>query len=434
MGLLLSACGSDSLGDGLTATYPANPAPTEITVWSWGAGLKGLQANLPAFNRADPGIKVNLVEVRQSEIYEKLDAGLLAGGVGLPDVVQVETERLDYFTTKFPEGFVDLKSWAGKYEGQFDPLKWATVKRIGRIRALPWDSEPVGLFYRADLFQKAGIDPARLQTWDDFVEAGGRLTRLDPKFKLMAFNPDDDTLFRMMMFEQGASYFTQDNKINLTSPEAIRSLTLIKKMYEGGLLLAAQPPDLLSDLRGNQAASYVANASWAATLQANAPEMAGKWDVMPLPAMTVGGNHTVSLGGSMLAALRTGKSQEAASAFMEYCLANKDTQNLMLRQFGLLPSFLPAYDNAFYSTPQPYFNNKPIWQFFAREVPQLKLIYYTKDFEQATDTAAVAQLLALIQIDPTQALLRQSNDLKDLTAREVIKPGTSPTPNPGTRS
>jgi lactose/L-arabinose transport system substrate-binding protein len=205
-------------------------------------------------------------------------------------------------------------------------------------------------------------------------------------------------------------------------------------MYEGGLLLAAQPPDLLSDLRGNQAASYVANASWAATLQANAPEMAGKWDVIPLPAMTVGGNHTVSLGGSMLAALRTGKSQEAASAFMEYCLANKDTQNLMLRQFGLLPSFLPAYDNAFYSTPQPYFNNKPIWQFFAREVPQLKLIYYTKDFEQATDTATVAQLLALIQIDPTQALLRQSNDLKDLTAREVVKPGTSPTPNPGTRS
>jgi lactose/L-arabinose transport system substrate-binding protein len=288
---------------------------------------------------------------------------------------------------------------------------------------MPWDSGPVGLYYRADLFQKAGIEVSTIQTWDDYLKAGQRLQALDPKLKLLAFYPNDDTLFRVLMSQQGASYFTQDGKINLTSPEALRALNLIKQMYTAKLLSTVSDPNgIIPALRTNEAASYVAPATWATTLQDNAPEMTGKWDIMPIPTMPEAVGRSANLGGSMLAALRTGKNQEAASAFIEYCLANKANQNLMLKQAGLLPSFLPAYEDPFYNSPQPFFNNRPIWQFFAREVGQLKLAYYTKDFELASDAATTAQLLALLRLEPYQALQKKANDLKDLTSREVFKP------------
>jgi len=145
--------------------------------------------------------------------------------------------------------------------------------------------------------------------------------------------------------------------------------------------------------------------------------------VLPLPALVQAGERSASLGGSMLAVLRTGKNQEAASAFTEYCLATKENQNLMLRQFGLFPSYFPAYDDLLYSSPQPYFNNEPIWQFFADQVRQLKPVNYTHDFEAAAAAANTAQLLALVKLDPAQALQKKANDLKEQTAREVFKLG-----------
>ncbi len=420
LALLMAACGE------VATETPPSPTPAtirgEITVWSWGANLKGLQANLAGFNRLYPGLKISLTEMRPPEIYEKLDAGLMAGGVGLPDVVQIETERLDFFTTKFREGFADLRSWASKYDGQFDPLKWSTVQRVGRTRALPWDSSPAGLFYRADLFRQAGIDLAKIETWNDFIEAGQRLQATKPDMKLLAFNPNDDALLRVLMSLQGASYFTLDNKINLSSPEAARALTLIKRLYSEGLLLSVTGEnEALAAVQANRVASYVAGPSWITLLQNNAPEMSGKWEVLALPAVTAGGGRSANLGGSMLAQMRTGKNQDAAAAFIEYCLANKENQNLMLTQAGLLPSFLPAHEDSFYFSRQPYFNNKPVWQFFAREVRQLKIAYYTKDFELASDAATTAQLMSLIKVEPALALQKKVGDLKDATSREAVK-------------
>ncbi len=416
-------------GEAITSTVAPSPTvktsaqPTEIKVWATLQGAKGLEAVLPSFSRANPNIKVNLTAFSQEEIHEKLDAGLLAGGVGLPDVVQVENERFEYFITKFPEGFADLKNWANRYREQFDASKWQLVQRIGRIRGLPWNSGPVGLFYRIDLFQQAGINPASIETWDDFIQAGERLKKINPATKLLTLNADSDSLFRSMLTQQGVNYFTYDGKISLNAPEAIRALTLIRRMYNAGLLQIVNGEEkVIPALIQNQATAYVAPADWAGTLPEIAPQLAGKWEVMALPAIRAGGGRSANLGGSMLAVLRTGKNQEAAASLVEYALTNPEMQNTMLKTAALLPSFLPAQNADFYNSPQPYFNNKPIWQFFAREINQLKPFYYTKDYNLAADAAANAQLMAIFRTDPEQALLKKANDLKELTAREVVKP------------
>ena len=40
---------------------------------------------------------------------------------------------------------------------------------------MPWESGPVQLLYRTDIFEQYGIDPTSLVTWDDFIAAGEKL-------------------------------------------------------------------------------------------------------------------------------------------------------------------------------------------------------------------------------------------------------------------
>ncbi len=422
LSFLLAACARNS--SPTASSTPTLPrSSNELTIWAWGAGLKGLQVTLNNFSQLQPELKITLVPISPPEIYQKLDAGLLAGGVGAPDLVEIETERLDFFTAKYPEGFTDLKSWAAKYEGQFQALQWGLVQRIGRTRALPWFSGPVGLFIRADLFEAAGIKASTIATWDDFLKVGRQLQLTFPNLKALVLNPQEDALLRSLMEEQGVSYFSPEGKINLAAPEAVRALTLIKKLYaENFLLTVNSPAKLISALREGQAAAYLAGVSFVPILEEMVPEMAGKWEVIPLPAIGATDNHTANLGGAVLALLRTSKNPEAGAAFMEYALANKVNQNIMLSQAGLLPSFLPAYESDIYASSRPFFNQKPFWQFFASEARRMNTSYFTKDFVLASDGASIAQLLSLIKLDPGQALQKKANDLKDATGRELNKP------------
>ena len=42
----------------------------------------------------------------------------------------------------------------------------------GKVYAVPWDVGPCGVFYRRSIFEKYGIDPEKIETWEDYINAG----------------------------------------------------------------------------------------------------------------------------------------------------------------------------------------------------------------------------------------------------------------------
>lgn len=452
VGLILAACGdatstpapattaaattaaaTTAAGGGAATTAAASSGGTqlkgdpnlkgEVTVWGWNVAAKSLQANIEGFNKLYPNVKVTVPDIGQKDVYDKLTTGLAAGGSGLPDVVQVESDHMDVYTSRFPEGFADLTDRASKYEKDFDPSKWAQSKAKGKIRSIPWDSGPTGIFYRVDMFEKAGVDASKIETWDDWIEAGKKVQAANPGVKLMAIDfTNDDALYRQLLNEMGAFYFTEDGKINLNSPESVKAMTIIKKLNDAGLLLNAPGWDgLVSGMKNGQVASQLFGVWWSGTIQDSAPESKGKWDVIQMPAVEKGGNRAANLGGSTLAIIKNTKNLDAAWAFVEYCLATKEGQNTMMKKFGIWPSYTPAYDDPFYTAPQPFFNNKPIWQLFSKEIPQIKPAYYTKDYTVAQTVANSVQAQILNGTDPAQALQKGTDDLKNQTGRDIAK-------------
>ena len=395
----------------------------DVTVWGWNVAAKSLDANVAGFNKLYPNVKVTVQDLGQANVYDKLTTGLAAGGTGLPDVVQVESDRMDVYTTQFPEGFADLTEKASKYEKDFDPSKWAQSKPKNKVRSIPWDSGPSGVFYRTDMFTKASVDASKIETWDDFIDAGKKVQAANPGVKMIAMDyTKDDNLFRQILSQQGAYYFTADGKINLNSAEAVNAMTIIKKLKDADLLLNASGWDgLVSSNKSGKVATQTFGVWWSGTISTEAPELKGKWDVILMPAVTKGGSRASFLGGSTLAIPAKSKNQDAAWAYVEYALATKEGQNTMLKQFGIWPSYIPAYSDPFYTAPQEYFNNKPIWKLFADEIPLLKPAAFTSDNNKGLAVMADAQGAVLSGTDPVAALKTAADQLKQQTGRELAK-------------
>ncbi len=406
------------------AAMAVNPnVKGDITVWGWNVAAKSLDGNVAGFKKIYPNVNVKVQDIGRLDVYDKLTTGLAAGGAGLPDVVAIESDHMDTYTTKFPEGLTDLTDRASKYEKDFDPSKWAQSKAKGKIRSIPWDSGPAGIFYRADMFQKASVDANAIETWDDFIEAGKKVQAANPGVKMVAIDyTKDDNLFRMILNQQGGYYFNQDGKITLNSPEAVTAMGIIKKMKDADLLMNISGWDgVVGANKNSKVATQVFGVWWSGTIMSEAPDQKGKWDVILLPAVTKGGSRASNLGGSTLAIPKSTKNLDAAWAFVEYSLATTEGQNNIIKNFGIWPSYIPAYSDPFYNAPQAYFNNKPIWQIFTKEIPQIKSVFYTSDNDKGLSVAADAQGAVLGGTDPAQALQKAADTLKNQTGRELAK-------------
>src|SRR5699024_8436239 len=230
---LLAACGSSDDSSDLKdfEDLDSEDISGDITVWSWNEAADALDAAVEGFNEEYPDVDVTVEKIGHDDVNDKLTTGLASGGgSGLPDVVTLESDSIDTYINKFPEGFVNL-SEAGfdQYEGDFSKSKVDPAKNEeGDFIAMPWDMGPVGVFYRKDYFEKADVDPDSIKTWDDYIEAGEKIK--DETDAKMTFVEDDQNRYRAMLNEQGGSYFDEDGKITVNSEESLNVMSALEEM------------------------------------------------------------------------------------------------------------------------------------------------------------------------------------------------------------
>ena len=137
----------------------------EITVWSWDIAAKALEANIPGFNKLFPNVKVKVLDIGNQATYDRGLAGCAAGGGDLPDVYSVENNEAEVFWARFPNCFTDLNTLqpaASTLRNQFPAFKWTELTVGNKVFAMPWDSGPVVMFYRRDIYSQAGVNSATM--------------------------------------------------------------------------------------------------------------------------------------------------------------------------------------------------------------------------------------------------------------------------------
>jgi lactose/L-arabinose transport system substrate-binding protein len=424
VGIALAGCAAGGVPAGGSAVVLDADAKLdgEITVWSWDVGAVALERLAADFEKAHEGTTENVVDVGYDNAYDKMSVGFQAG-TGLPDVVTIETDAAPGYITQFPKGMLDLNPILGDDEADFDPFKWSAGSNAeGSLRIAPWDSGTVALYYRTDIIEQAGVDIEAVQTWDDLI-AAGKVIKDKTGHTLLSTDIAAGGGFQMLLQQLGEGLFNDAGEITLDSPDAVRVLTMLQEMSDAGLIKNVTGWDgRVTSAKDGDSAVTAEAVWWIGTLQGDAPELSGKYAVLPLPAFDEGGTRTSNNGGSGLAVPAQAKNPQLAAAFVDFVLADADNQSSMMTNEGLFPSYLPALESDYFSEPVEYFSGQPVYETFADLTGQIPPIVYTSDSAEATDIVANAVSAAVLNgADPATVLADAAKQLSTSTGREVAK-------------
>jgi sn-glycerol 3-phosphate transport system substrate-binding protein len=158
------------------AAFASAKKPVEVTFWNTmtRANAQWLTKTVQTFNASQHDVHVKLLAIpTYLDALTKYKAGLTTGN--LPDLVQLEETTvqvmLDSQSTIPMQACVDADNYSLT---DFVPRATAYYSTGGVLRAMPWSvSNPV-LFYDANAFRKAGLDPNRPPRTFAEVEAYSR--------------------------------------------------------------------------------------------------------------------------------------------------------------------------------------------------------------------------------------------------------------------
>ncbi|WP_299723534.1 ABC transporter substrate-binding protein [Devosia sp.] len=346
-----------------------------VAIWSWNTGASSLKAVIPGFNAGEPDVAVTMEDLNSDQIFEKVQASCAAGGVGLPDIVSLQGAQAKSIFSQYPDCFVDLRAlgYTDEVQSGFPEFKRAELEANGVPYAMPWDTGPVVVFYRRDFYEEAGVDPATIKTWDDFIAAGLKVAEANPGVVMTQGNLNGDSeWFNMIANEQGCGYFSPDGQsISITQPGCVAALDALKSMVDAGVLTAAAWDEKLQSIKAGTVASQVYGGWYEGGIRSAAPEQSGEWGVYEMPSLTADGRHAANLGGSALAIPSASANKEAAYGYLTYALGTNAGQVTMLKEFGLVPSLISALDDPYVSQGQEYWGGQAVWSDILATLPRI---------------------------------------------------------------
>jgi lactose/L-arabinose transport system substrate-binding protein len=361
------------------------PKPTgKITVWGWKAAMDVIRNSgvLADFQKEYPDIEVEIVEYAPADVYQKLPLALSAG-TGAPDVSLVENSHLAQLVDL--GGLADLTERVTPYLDKMNQYKWYDAAKDGKYYAMPWDSGPVVLYYRRDVFEKAGLptDPDEVSktiaTWDDYLTAC-KAIKEKANADCFSLNKANNygRLYEMMLWQQGLGYTNEQGQVTVDSPENVATLEKLGEFWSANVV-----SDQLEWTDGwyaerasmDKPIATIVEASWMGVFLKTwiAGGTAGKWGVAQMPAMASGQTRAANDGGSTFVIPEQSQNQDAAWAFVEFALGREQSQLKMFAYSDFIPSLETTYDDALFIEPDSFFGGQVARRTYAevvKEVPR----------------------------------------------------------------
>ncbi len=154
----------------------ARPDGASVTLRFWAFGHEGevVEALMPAFERAHPGVHVRVEQIPFSAAHEKLLTSVV--GNAAPDVAQLGNTWVPELATLHALEPLDALVTASGVINRADyfPGIWATNVVDDTTYAVPWYVDTRVLFYRSDLLDEVGYHEAP-RTWSAWYDAMRRL-------------------------------------------------------------------------------------------------------------------------------------------------------------------------------------------------------------------------------------------------------------------
>ncbi|MER5794564.1 extracellular solute-binding protein [Streptomyces sp. NPDC001980] len=350
-----------------------------LTLWYWGGALSD-KVVAEAKTHFSGSVKLTASSIG-GDFKQKLTTTLAAGGSSVPDITGIKGEDMASFLPNASR-FLDLNDLGfKKLSSQY--LGWKTKlaqTSDGKQIGFPIDIGPTALFYREDLFAKAGVatDPdkvaALVTTWDDYFTLGTELQKKNPGTYLVN---NISSVFNVAV-GQGTQRFIDKNNHFIGDQDHIRSAwTTAVRPYTLGIDAkindnswnAAVGKNLLTEL----------GAAWhALDIEQAAPQTKGKWRVCANPV------GPANQGGSYLALPKQCRNPEEAFKIISWILSPANDAR-GFTDAAIFPAAPAAYAMPAMTGPDAFFGGQKIIEVFG---PAAKAI--PDSYEAPADAAVMA--------------------------------------------
>lgn len=363
-----------------------------LTVWAWDVALMQLQEAAEVYQKDHPDVKFEFEEMGTDQIYKKLSTSLATGN-GIADIIAIEGDVLVGYADKFPEGFLDVSDAVNADE--FLASKLAEVTYKDKVHAFPWDAGPVGMFYRTDYFEQAGVNPEDIQTWDDLIEAGKKIeaackTPSGDPVKMIPVDPKKSSLYSLIRGEFGIGVFDEDGNPIVDDERSISAMKMADKIYDSGVALNYNGWDEYEQTVVNESVACIPEAVWMiGTIKDKGPQTEGKWSVMDIPKIE-GGEYSCSNGGSDLAINAKTDYPEEAKDFVKFAMTDTTLQASGFEKYGLYPSYIPSYEEEVFQKGDAFFGEGNVYEIFIENGQKVADTPISPNAQEASDAIGVA--------------------------------------------
>jgi multiple sugar transport system substrate-binding protein len=357
-----SGCGSSKKA--ATSTVPASAQQTIVFAES-GLGTEGEQTKraIEQFQKANPNIKVtiNVLSPNSTTYLQQLQQRFIAGSP-TPDVLESDVT----YPAKFAKaGWIkDLSSFHPNL-GSFFPNNVAAGEFEGKPYAIPWFSNPEGLFYRTDLIPRPPTSPE--QVVSDAREAMRKDSSLKEGFAFEGHKYEGAiTSFLTVAPAFGGRLTTTsiDSHGNVQALEWLHAAIYTEKIAPQAVTgwEEAQVQEEFTSGR----TPFAINFPFVAAVAEEGGPAKGHVGYIPFPAGP-GGKPGAALGGEMLAVNASSTHSAAAYKLIEY-LTSPEVQIARAVATGDPPSLPSAYTSTLYAK-SPIFKQVKVLNSFAQSRP-----------------------------------------------------------------
>ncbi|MDH6583789.1 multiple sugar transport system substrate-binding protein [Streptomyces sp. SAI-133] len=236
LALTATACGDDGSGAGGDKGDEGS-GKGKIVFWDNNGGVRTdiWKEIIADFQKANPDIKVEYVGIASTEYQSKVDTAIQGGG--LPDVGGVGAAMLAGFAAQNALEPLDDRLAGSSLDGKLNEDMVSVLKSSGggdgTLYSIPTSANNGVLYYRTDLFKKAGLDEPT--TWDKFYEAAAELT--DAKKNEFGYTIRGGAgsiaqALDAMYGQSGITSFWDGDKTTVNDPKNVAALEKYAALYK----------------------------------------------------------------------------------------------------------------------------------------------------------------------------------------------------------
>ncbi|MFT2721517.1 ABC transporter substrate-binding protein [Deinococcus sp. A31D244] len=362
-----------------------------LTVAAFPSLDSAIKAIIPAWNKLHPEVTIKLQAQEFADHHNAMTTAL-ATGQGLPDVMAIEIG----YVSKFAEGqgLEDLNKApysAAQYKKLFTPFTIGqSTSADKRFIAMPTDIGPGTFFYRKDVLDKAGVNPASMTgSWEGFIAAGKTIKAKTGASLINTAASVNNVIIRTNLKKGEGIYFDDKNNL-LVGPDStrfVRAFTLSRQVREAGLdaKIGEWSNEWYDAFKKGTVATQFSGAWLQGALQNwMAPDTKGLWRVQNLPE-----KGFASWGGSFYAIPSRAANKQWAWEFIKFMTLNQTSQITAFKDNGAFPALLTAQKDKAFSEAVPFLGGQKariLWRDAAAKTQPIDVNKYDSVAEQIVQT------------------------------------------------